>query len=182
MFRNIVKKYEKNSIIISILMLILSLFLIFKPFSSAVTVVWMFGIFTIVDGIIHMVSYFKTEVENRLANFEFAEGIIEIISGILIFISARYLVLFMPILIGVWIIVKSIVKMQIALNMRNSAESNWVLVLVLSIITLLIGIFIVLNPLREFFTITITMLGIFLAIYEILNLVEAIYILCKLKD
>lgn len=88
----------------------------------------------------------------------------------------------MPIMIGTWIIVKSIAKMQIALNMRSSQESNWILVLVLSIITLLIGIFIILNPLPGFLAITITMLGILLAIYEIINLVEAIYILYKLKD
>lgn len=181
MFRDFIKKYEKNSIIISVLMLIVSFCLIFMPFSSAVTVIWMFGIFTIVDGVIHMVSYFSTDVENRLANFEFAEGIMEILAGFLILISAEYLVLFMPIMIGVWIIIKSIAKMQIALNMRNSDEGIWVLVLVLSVITLLIGVFIILNPLPEFITVTITILGVFLAVYEIINLIEAIYILSKLK-
>ncbi len=182
MFRDIVKKYEKGSIVISILMLILSIFLIFMPFSSAVSVIWMFGIFTIVDGIIHIVSYFKTEIDNRLANFEFAEGIMEILAGFLIFISAEYLVLFMPIMIGAWIIIKSITKMQIALNMRSIEKSNWILVLVLSIITLLIGVFIVLNPLPGFLAITITTVGILLATYEIINLIEAIYVLYKLKD
>lgn len=82
MFRDLVKKYEKNSIIISILMLIVSLFLIFMPFSSAVTVILIFGIFTIIDGIVHIVSYFRTEPDNKLANFEFAEGIMGIIAGI----------------------------------------------------------------------------------------------------
>ena len=72
--------------------------------------------------------------------------------------------------------------MQIALNMRNSEESSWILVLVLSIITLLIGMFIILNPLPVFLTVTITVLGVFLAIYEIINLIEAIYMLYKLKD
>lgn len=182
MFRDLVRKYEKNSIVVSILMLILSFCLVFMPFSSAVTIVWMFGIFTIVDGIIHIVSYFNTNIDNRLANFEFAEGIMGILAGFLIFISAEYLVLFMPVMIGIWIIVKSIAKMQIALNMRNSDESTWILVLVLSIITLLIGIFIILNPLPEFVAVTITMIGVCLAIYEIINIIEAIYILYKLKD
>ena len=137
MFRDVVKQYEKNSIIVSILMIILSIFLIFMPFDSAVTVIWMFGIFAIVDGIIHLVSYFNTDANNRLANFEFAEGIIDILSGILICICANYLVLFLPIMIGVWIIVKSIAKMQISLNMRNSEESSWIFILILSIITLM---------------------------------------------
>lgn len=181
MFRKFVKKYEKNSIVISILMLLVSLFLIFKPFTSAVTVIWMFGIFTIVDGIIHIVSYFRTDIDSRFANFEFSEGILELLAGTLIFISAEYLVLFMPIMIGIFIIVKSIVKMQIALNMRNSEEESWILVLILSILTILLGIFILLNPLPGFIAITITALGIFLAIYEIINIIEAIYILYKLK-
>lgn len=182
MFREIVKNYEKNSIIVSILMIILSLFLIFMPFDSAVTVIWLFGIFTIVDGIIRMISYFKTSIDTRLASFEFAEGIIKILSGILIFITADYLVLFIPIIIGVWIIINSIAKMQIALNIRNSEGSNWILIFVLSIITLLIGIYIVLNPLPGFVAVTISILGVFFAIYEIINLVESIHMLYKLKD
>lgn len=179
MFKEFVKKYEKNSIWISVLMLILAIFLIVAPVTSSVTAIYMFGIFIIVDGIMHIVSYCKAKEESRLMNFEFAEGILSILSGVLIMFSAKYLVLFLPILLGTWIIIKSIIKMQISLNIRTDMQSNWVLVWVLSIISLILGIFILFNPMFGY--ITISIMGIFVAIYEVLNIVESIYILNKLK-
>lgn len=179
MFREFVKKYEKNSIWISVLMLILAIFLIFRPIASSLATVYMFGMFVLIDGIIHIVSYFKTEKNDRLMNFEFAEGILSILSGLLIFYSAEYLVAVLPILLGVWIIVKSIIKMQISMNVRTDIQSNWVLILLFSIISLLLGIFILFNPMYGY--ITISIMGIFIAIYEILNIIESVYILNKLK-
>lgn len=179
MFREFVKKYEKNSIWISVLMLILAIFLIIAPISSAITAIYMFGIFIIIDGIMHIVSYCKAKEEARLMNFEFAEGILSILSGVLILFCAKYLVAVLPILIGTWIIIKSIIKMQISLNIRTDIQSNWILVLVLSIISLILGIYILFNPMFGY--ITISIMGIFLAIYEVLNIIESIYILNKLK-
>ena len=179
MFREFVKKYEKNSIWISVLMLILALFLIIAPITSAVPAIYMFGIFIIVDGIMHIVSNCTTNADNRLMNFEFAEGILDILSGVLILFSAGYLVAVLPILLGAFILLKSIITMQISLNIKTNMQSNWILVLVFSIISLIIGIFILFNPMYGY--ITISIMGVFLAVYEILNIVESIYILNKLK-
>lgn len=179
MFKEFVRRYEKNNIWISVLMLILSIFVIFAPVKSTLTIIYLFGIFVLIDGIMHIVSYFKTDKGNRIMTFEFSEGILEILSSILIFFSAKYLVSFLPILFGVWTIIKSITKMQIALNIRNDIESNWVLVLVFSIISLILGIFIICNPMLGYLTISI--IGVVIAVYEILDIIEAIYILNKLK-
>ena len=179
MFTDIIKKYEKNSIIISILMLVLAIFLIVEPVTSAITAIYMFSIFAVVDGIMHIVSYCRTNVDSRLFNFEFAEGVFDILSGVLIFFSAKFLVQLLPVLIGIFIIIKSIIKMQLAFNIRTDIKSNWVLTLVFSIISLIIGIFILFNPMFGY--ITISIMGVFLVIYEILSLSESIYVLCKLK-
>lgn len=181
MFIEFIKKYEKSSIITSILMLVLSLFLIFMPIKSMVTMIWVFSILVILDGIMHIISYCKTAPDSRLMNFEFSEGVMEILAGILMFISAEYLVAFFPIMLGVWIIIKSIAKMQIALNFKDIQGSNWVFILILSIITLLLGIFLVANPLPGFMAVTISFVGICVASYEILNIIESVYTLIKLK-
>lgn len=179
MFREFVRKYEKNSIWISILMLILSIFITFMPVTSSLTAIYMFSIFVLIDGIMHIVSYFKTDKNNRLMNFEFAEGILDILFSILVFFSAGYLIPFLPIILGMWIILKSIAKMQIALNIRNDMQNNWILGLVFSIISLILGIFIICNPIFGYLTISI--IGVFIAVYEILNIIEAIYVLNKVK-
>lgn len=181
MLKEFIKRYEKNSIVTSILMLILSLFLIFMPIKSIVAIIWIFSIFVIIDGIIHIVSYCKTTPEDRLINFEFAEGIMEILAGILMLTSADYLVIFLPILLGVWLIVKSIIKMQLAINVKDVEGHNWVIILISSIITLLLGIFLVANPFPTFLAVTISVLGIVMAVSEIINILESIYTMSKLK-
>ena len=181
MLKEFKERYEKNSIVTSILMLILSLFLIFMPIKSIVAIIWIFSIFVIIDGIIHIVSYCKTTPEDRLINFEFAEGIMEILAGILMLTSADYLVIFLPILLGVWLIVKSIIKMQLAINVKDVEGHNWVIILISSIITLLLGIFLVANPFPTFLAVTISVLGIVMAVSEIINILESIYTMSKLK-
>lgn len=179
MFNEFIRRYEKNSIFISILMLILGLLLVFKPVESALVVVYMFGTFILVDGIIHMVSYFKTKADIRVMNFEFAEGILEILSGIIILFNAKYLLSFLAILLGIWIIIKSIAKMQMALNIKIYEQSSWGLVLAFAIISLIIGIFIVLNPMIGY--LTVSFIGAYIIVNEILNIIESIYTLNKLK-
>ena len=160
-------------------MLILGVFLTIKPITSTLVAVYLLSIFILIDGIAHIVSYFKTSKEDNFLNFEFTEGILSILSGILMIICAKYLVTFLPILIGIWIIMKSIIKMQISLNIRAVEQSNWILALIFSIISLVLGIFILFNP--RYGYLTISLIGILLVVDGILNIIESAYTLYKLK-
>ena len=66
MIKNYVKKYEKYSLVVSILMIIISLFLIFKPMKSLEFIVMVFGITLLIDGFMRIFSYFNIEDEMRL--------------------------------------------------------------------------------------------------------------------
>ena len=71
--------------------------------------------------------------------------------------------------------------MQMAINFKDIEGSNWVVILICSIITLLLGIFIIANPFPTVLAVTISVLGIALAVYEIINIVESAYTMSKLK-
>ena len=71
-------------------------------------------------------------------------------------------------------------QFQLALNLKNVERSNWLMLLLLSIITMVLGIIIIFNPIIS--TITITAIsGIILFASELINIVEYIFILVKLK-
>ncbi len=180
MFIDFVRKYEKNSILASICMIILSCFLIFKPMESMIFVIYFFGIVTLLEGIIHIISYFNTEKELKIMSFEFTEGVLEIVAAMLIIIFSKYLVAIFPIVIGVWMILKSLTRFQISINLKACDEKNWLLTLVFSIITFIFGIIIFLNLFQTVITVTI-LAGILLLINEIINLVEFVYTLISLK-
>ena len=86
----------------------------------------------------------------------------------------------MPVIVGMWIIIKSIVKLQLSFNMKAMNEKSWILILISSLITLLIGIIALINPFEIMVTVTILAGGMLLGT-GIIDLLESICIIKKLK-
>lgn len=178
---DIVKKYEKTSIVVSILMLILSMFLIAKPEMSVQVLISLFGTVLIVTGIINIISYFDTERDTRLMNFSFAEGILETITGILVVCCSAYLAPIYTVILGIWLIVVSIIKFQLSINLSVIDASGWPAMLIFAILSTIAGFVILFNPFEA--TIAISMLaGIIIAVYSVLDIIEAIYTLSIVKE
>ena len=108
MIKKYIKKCEIYSMIISILMVVLSLFLIFKPIKSIETLVLLFSIIMLVNGIIGVITYFTIESDERLFSFDLLSGIINILAGVLVFIYRSSLVEVFPIMLGIYVIVSSL--------------------------------------------------------------------------
>lgn len=180
MIKKYIKKCEMYSMIISILMIVLSLFLIFKPIKSIETFVLLFSVIMLVNGVIGVVTYFTIESDERLFSFDFLSGITNIIAGVLVFIYRSSLVEVFPIMLGIYVIVSSLLKMQISINLSTIPESNWVLLVIMSILNMIIGILLITNPFESIISIT-TLCGLFLLVSEVISLVEEIYVLIKIK-
>ena len=85
MILEFLKKYEKESIIISMLLIIVSIFLIVKPGIALSTAVTLFAIVFIFDGIINIVSYMMKNTEIRAFSNELIMGILLLILGLIIY-------------------------------------------------------------------------------------------------
>lgn len=181
MFIDLAKKYEKNSILIAVIMIALALFLIIKPLASILFIINIFSIIMIFEGILHIVSYYKTEKELRLMSFELVEGIVETIIGILIICSGKYLTAYFSAMIGIWMIIKSILKFQIGMNLKMIPDSSSTWTIISSILTFILGFVVILNPFSSI-TVVTRILGIFIVIYEIMNIIESIHMIKILKD
>lgn len=72
MFSQFFEKYQKYSLIVSALMFLLALFLIFRPLESLNTFIMLFAIIILVNGIIKLVQYFRTDAQMRMMNFGLA--------------------------------------------------------------------------------------------------------------
>lgn len=174
------KKYERNSILGSLLIVLVSILVIVKPTAILTTVILSLGIIAIVDGLIHVISYMGTSKEVKTFSQELFEGFIEIIAGICLISFRNVFISMVPIVIGIWIILKSILKFQLALNLKAAEEKNWISLLIVAIITLILGIIIIANPFKTAVTITIIS-GVFLLITAISDLIESFYVIDKLK-
>lgn len=180
MIKNYIKKYEKSSIITSLLMIIIAILLIMKPLKTIEWIIILFGAIILIDGVIDFINYFRSDKETKLYSFDLMEGLLEFLAGILIILNPEVLISFFPLILGIWIIIKNIIRIQLAINLKQIPNSKWYLLLIASILLVIFGILIITNPFSA--TIAISLLaGILLLISEIFNLIECIYILIKLK-
>lgn len=173
------KKYMKSSVFVSILLVILSLFLIFKPAYVIDFTMIFLGMIVIINGFIHTVSYFSTQKEFRGYSFELIEGILCMIVGLLFILVPNKISSFLSIILGLWIIVESLFKIQLAFNIKTKDNKDWLVLVIISIITIIIGLVMILNPFSSIITIT-SFAGIVLLISETINLVEAFLLLRKI--
>ncbi|MBO5478953.1 MAG: DUF308 domain-containing protein [Clostridia bacterium] len=175
-----IRKYSANTLIVSILLLLFSLFLIIKPVTSLNFIMILLGCITVLDGIIHIISYFSSSAEFRAFSFELVQGILGTLLGFVFIFNPQIIVSFLPFIIGAWIIVEGIIKFQFSFNIKGNEAGNWVILLLLSILTIILGFIIIFNPFGTAIAIT-TLAGIFLLVSEIVNIIESIYVLAKFK-
>ena len=180
MIKEYIKKYEKSSIASSILMIVMAILLMLKPTAILNTIVTIFGLIILAQGIISLILYFISGKEERAFSNALVEGILFTIVSLLILKNKSFMISAMPIMVGVWIIIRSIVKVQLSFNMKAADEKSWVLLLISSLITLIIGIIAVVNPFEIMVTVTILTGGMLLGT-GIIDLVESICIIRKLK-
>lgn len=181
MILEFLKKYEKESIIISILLLLVAIFLIAKPGIALSTAVILFAVVFIVDGIINVVAYIMEEQQIRAFSSELIIGILLVILGLIILFNQPLFISMLPIMIGTWIFIKSIMKFQLAINLKSAIAEKWGLLVVSSILMCILGILIIANPFEAIVTLT-RFIGIMMLIVEILNICESAYFLIQTKD
>ena len=174
------KKYEKESIVVSLALLIIAIFLIAKPGIALTTAVTIFGVIFLIEGIISIISYMMEETEIRAFSSELMMGILLTMLGLIILFNKTLFISMIPIITGIWIIIRSIMKFQLAINLKSSVDEKWGWMLASSILMCVLGILIIVNPFEAIVTLT-RFVGIMIVIAEVIDIFESIYFLAKVK-
>ena len=173
-----IRKLGRNSIILSIVLLVFGLFMFTKPVNTVNVLMIVFGVILVLDGLVHLVSYFAIKDEYRFFSSELVQAIIYIILGFVLMINYYNISYLLPIVLGVWIIVDSIFRLQISLNIRDIYDSHWGVLLAMSILTGLFGMIILFNPVESLAMLT-RVCGAILMIVELISLFEDISIISR---
>lgn len=181
MFFNYIRKYEKTSGLINIIMIIVSLLLIINPAGVINTVVIVFGLGVLIDGIFRLITYFLEDNLSRMFSGDFFQGAISCLGGVLIILNKTLLISIFPTLIGFWLIIRSIIKLQVTFNLKSVNSEKWLMLLISAIVTLALGILIISNPFGTVYAIS-AIAGIILLISSTIDLIENIVIIKALND
>lgn len=175
------KKLSQISTITSIIFIVIGIFLIFRPETTLSLISYILGLVILVNGILNLIRYFSNRESGNLYDFGFIFGVMSVITAVIFISQPNMIASIIPLILGIWILVNGVIKLQVSMNLRNYQSSNWIRSMIISGFSVLLGIILVLNPFKGAVVIT-RMIGIFLIGYAILDLLESRTIKKILQD
>lgn len=180
MIKEYFKKYSKASIITSIIMIIAALLLIVFPKTMLDIVVYVIAGALLVDGIIHIITYFAMNTELRVFSNDLLEGILALLAALFVAFNANSFISALTMIIGIWIIIKGLLNIQLSFQLQQIVEFNWIWIFLCALISVILGAFVIVHPIDMAIGLTMAE-GIVLLVTEVLSLFQTIYVLHKLK-
>lgn len=172
----ILKKTGWSSIITSTVFAIIGIVLIASPEATITIISTILGITLALIGGYKIIDYLKHKGQYNSYSYDLAYGIIAIILGIVAIVYHQEIGTIFRILIGLWIIYSSVIRITLSLSLRATKSKIWIYSLVIALIMLACGIYTISNAG------TIVMaVGIVILIYSILDIIEGIIFLKNLK-
>lgn len=174
------KRLEKGLMGSSVLTLILGLVLLIAPGASLKFITFIIALGAILMGVIQLFEYIKMPKENRIMSLSLILAIVLLAVGIFLMLNLTALVNFITLMIGIFVAVKSIFKIQFAFNLRGISD-KWKYNLVVGLVGMTIGVLLIFNPFgsAEMF---LRIIGLILGVSSVIELIEASSIMRTLDD
>ena len=141
-----IKQAKWCYIICSALLIAAGVFIIVKPFTSALIFCRIIGGISLFYGISKILGYFSHDLYNLAFQFDLALGVFTLIFGLLLLLRSSRVVTFMPVIIGVFVLVDGVFKLQTAIDAKRFGLSNWWLILLGSLICAVFGLLLIIEP------------------------------------
>ena len=169
------KKIRKSFIFTSLLYMALGIVLLVWPDISLNVVCFSFGVVTLLYGVVKLFMYVANRSDGGFFyQIHLVVGVIAIALGVFFLMRPDIIISIFPIMIGLFIIFHSIVKVQGAFELRKVEYDKWWGILVAAIVTAGLGIIIVRNPFATVEAMVMAV-GIILILDSLLNFASTFF-------
>lgn len=175
--KKVLKKTGWIAILESIIFAILGIIIVYKPEGTVRVITGILGTIFILAGIYKIINYFISKGSNDFYNFNLIYGLTAIVIGIVTMAYMNVISSVFRIIIGVWIIYTSFVRISTSLQIKRIGSSVWIYSLILAIIMFICGLYTIINP----GTIIVT-IGAIMIIYAIIDMIENIIFMKNVKE
>lgn len=142
----LLKRVKWVYVVLSIFLMALGVCLFVWPNIPAVTVCCAIGGGAVVLGIVKIVLYFLREVEAVGEQNDFAIGAMCVIAGAVLLIHPSAILNMVPQVLGVYMLIDCVFKLQIALDAKRLGSGGWWLSLVVTLICIVWGLLLIWQP------------------------------------
>lgn len=107
--------------------IILALLLLIWPSRTLLVLLLLFGVYTLIDGLLTLIAAFRAKHEARRRWWLVFEGFMGIIAGILTLVVPDVSAQFVLILLAIWAITTGVAEIRNAIHLRREIVGEWVL-------------------------------------------------------
>ena len=115
------------------------------PKITLLTLIWLFGVYALINGVLALVQAFTGPKEGRRTGTLVFEGIISIAAGVIAILVPGFTALALLLLIAAWAIVGGIFEIVTAVRLRKVISHEWLLIAA-GILSVLFGVLLILQP------------------------------------
>ena len=174
MWKKFLKKSGWTDIIVSLIFIIFGIMLISRPEAIVSVISILLGAIFIVMGVLKIIDYYSNGKQD---NYLIAIATVLILVGIIIMFCADVILSVFRILIGIWIIYSGIMNLQTVIIWKDYKSRLWFVTLLLAIVTIIVGIYILINTGAILKTI-----GFAILIYGLVDIVESFIFIKKVDN
>lgn len=169
---SLLKKTGWNALITSVVFAVLGIVLIMNPEETVRIVSYILGAMFVIAGLYKVVNYLNNRGKYDFYNYDMSFGIIAILIGIVTICFSNEIGRLFGILIGVWIVYSSILRIDLAFKLKTVESNVWIYSLILAIAMLVAGIYVICNS-----GVIVVTIGVVILIYAILDIIESVMFL-----
>lgn len=174
------KKCERNMLLGTVLTLVLGMVLAFEPQNSIKIISGIIaGMFCLI-GVVFLITFIKQNKMERMTSFSLVLGVILIGIGVFLFVNIESLVNFITLLIGIAVLIKSLFKVQFAINIKDLSD-KWNINLIVGLIGCVLGVVLLFNP-WDSAVLFLRIVGIILAVGSVAEIIEVVLVMKTLDD
>ena len=168
------KRIKWAYVLVSVFFIVIGVLLILNPETSMTMLCRVLGIGAIVFGIVRVIGYFLRELDGVALRYDFASGVFAVIAGAMVIWRAPEVANIMAVVIGLFILVDCVFKLQVALDSKRMGASSWWVTLLFTCICMVLGCLLIFDTFKGQQVISI-MMGVSLVADGLQNLCTVIY-------
>ena len=174
------KNFRKTFPISSVAFILVGLALLLWPEACLRVVCGLFGLVILMKGVGSIYSFLKAEVRGFFSYFGWLFGAAAVALGIFLLIRPQTVVSILPILVGLFVIMDGVMRVQSAFELRAAGYDRWWSLLILALVSVVLGAVMLWNPFGTV-ELLVMAIGVILMVEGALNLVGYIWAAIQLK-
>ncbi len=172
-------KLMLSNIVLTALFLVFGVVIYLNPVITLKTVGIVIGVAFIIFGLFDIYE-FLTRANNPLFSLRIVLGILTVILGVFTLMDPFKITKLLTFSLGIYLSILAIFKIIEAFKLKKYGFDGWVLMLVVSVLLLIFGVFIGINPMASVDLVEAT--GIFVILASILEICNLLMLYTKAKD